>query len=119
MQGCAGPMDALVRLIRGGPPTEFAPTHHAHLATCVRCREAYADALACAGGLVAAAGEPGLADPLAWERGLFLRLLAEQQERPRRAGWARLALRLGRVRPEAGLGEWWRWKRGKAAGASR
>lgn len=121
MNDCVVAMEAVAKAVPGGRAPEQARQLEAHCAVCSRCREAYADALACGEALRGAGGDGVLRDAVAWERALFLRLLAEEAapEGRRPTDWSRLALGLGRGPVECGsTGEWARWKRGAAAGGS-
>jgi len=123
VNGCVDALDAVAQECRGALDPERAAGLARHVQGCARCRQAREDALACAPGLGAAGAAPaGPADPVGWERGLFLRLLGDERGRaagrPRSPGWGRLALRLGSRTKSEVRGEWARWKRDAAGGAS-
>lgn len=151
-QPCADAMDAIAAVARGRAP-DVGPGVRAHLAGCPRCRGAYAHAAACAPWLAAgivddAGGAAHREASSAWERRLFLRLLAEERAsgtpgprpdargrravgparhgpargdsgpRPRSPAWARLAAWLGGWETGPEEGEWRRWRRRPEADAS-
>jgi|GEM_PF-5437094 len=119
---CLVALEAIAAEVRGDLDPRDASFLQVHVLTCARCAAARADALACAPALRALPPAEGPADPVVWERRLFLRLLADQADgrgSRRPAGWARLALRLGRSVAQEVEETWLRWRRGAEAGASR
>ena len=132
-EGCVAAMDGIAALLRGDLGTEAAAALQAHVAACARCRSALADAGACAAHLRealpgGAADAEGPRDPAAWERSLFLRLLAAEREGgpghpadARNPVWARLAAWLGGSGPIRAIrseGEWAPWPHHPWSGAS-
>ena len=118
---CVEAMEAMRLETRGELRPDGTERLADHAQGCARCAAARADALALRETLQPPGPASGPMDPVAWERGLFLRLLREgDTDGRRRPGrWGRLALRLGRGPMREVAVTWRRWARDGAAGASR